>query len=342
MSRSLVEKVANAVLYEGYMLYPYSASSVKNRHRFNWGTLVPRSYSQAHNGTEASEMQTEVLVRSNGNAIIEGKVRFLHLISREIWKVSDNGFEPVASMEVDGKLYRSWDEATEREVDLIRFEPAADAPCSIIFGFPDHVETEQISDAGGNSAGKIIRKQAAIKGGIEVINREVRPGIFKLTVRVKNLTHIDASYGETRENILLRSPVSTHTILNVTGGEFISLIDPPDDLLEASAECENIGTYPVLAGEGERSDCILSSPIILYDHPQIAPESPGDLFDSTEIDEILTLRIMTLTKEEKREMRSVDDRVRAILERTEMMSEEQLIKMHGALRGLNKSRTTHG
>ena len=77
---------------------------------------------------------------------------------------------------------------------------------------------------------------------------------------------------------------------------------------------------------------MLSSPIILYDYPQIAPESAGDLYDGTEIDEILTLRIMTLTDEEKREMRSVDERARQILERTEKLSTHEMMKLHGALR----------
>jgi hypothetical protein len=79
---------------------------------------------------------------------------------------------------------------------------------------------------------------------------------------------------------------------------------------------------------------MLSSPIILYDYPQIAPESPGDFFDGAEIDEILSLRIMTMTEEEKREMRESDERTRQILERTETLPEEQLMKLHGALRGL--------
>jgi hydrogenase maturation protease len=82
---------------------------------------------------------------------------------------------------------------------------------------------------------------------------------------------------------------------------------------------------------------MLSSPIILYDYPQIAPESAGDLFDGTEIDEILTLRIMTLTDAEKREMRGVDERARRILERTETLPAEQLMKLHGAMRTLRPS-----
>lgn len=125
---------------------------------------------------------------------------------------------------------------------------------------------------------------------------------------------------------------STHTILNVRDGEFVSSLDPPETLREAVAACENTGTWPVLVGEEGARDTMLSSPIILYDYPQIAPESAGDLFDGTEIDEILTLRIMTLTDEEKREMRGSDDRARQILERTEMLPVEQLMKLHGALK----------
>ena len=79
---------------------------------------------------------------------------------------------------------------------------------------------------------------------------------------------------------------------------------------------------------------MLSSPIIMYDYPQIAPESPGDLFDGTEIDEILALRIMTMTDAEKHEMRHSDDRARKMLERTESLPMEHLMKLHGTLREL--------
>jgi hydrogenase maturation protease len=125
---------------------------------------------------------------------------------------------------------------------------------------------------------------------------------------------------------------STHTILGVREGEFVSLLDPPEALRETAASCRNAGTWPVLVGvEGERN-MMLSSPIILYDYPQVAPESGGDLFDATEIDEILTLRIMTLTDVEKREMRGADERARQMLERTETLAPEQLMKLHGAIK----------
>jgi hypothetical protein len=91
-------------------------------------------------------------------------------------------------------------------------------------------------------------------------------------------------------------------------------------------------------GEEGQRNTMLSSPIILYDYPQIAPESPGDLFDGVEIDEILSLRILTMTDEEKREMRQSDDRARHILERTEALPEEHFAKLHGVLRGLRPAR----
>ena len=101
--------------------------------------------------------------------------------------------------------------------------------------------------------------------------------------------------------------------------------------------CKNVGTWPVLVGEDGQRDAMLSSPIILYDYPKIAPESPGALFDGTEIDEILSLRIMTLTDQEKLEIGRTDERARQILERTESMPPEQFMKMHGVLRGLRDS-----
>jgi hydrogenase maturation protease len=88
----------------------------------------------------------------------------------------------------------------------------------------------------------------------------------------------------------------------------------------------------VLVGEEGDHELMLSSPIILYDYPQIAQESAGDLFDGTEIDEILTLRIMSLTDEEKREMRGADVLARQLLERTESLSPEQMMSLHGVMK----------
>lgn len=275
MNRQRVEEIANAVLYEGYLLYPYRASAVKNRQRFNFGVLYPPAFG------ERSSMRTECLAEASENAIVNVQVRFLQLDERE----------------------DKWQEARERSVSVT-------GPGHRDFAFDP------------------------IQGSIEISTESLSNGVVRVRVDVSNTTPFE---GRGREQALLRSIVSAHSILEIQGGAFISLLDPPEEYREAAAECRNEGTYPVLAGEEGARDAMLSSPIILYDYPQIAAESAGGLFDGAEIDEILTLRIMTLSDEEKLEISAGDDRARKILERTESMPPEQLMKMHGALRGLRRA-----
>jgi hypothetical protein len=82
---------------------------------------------------------------------------------------------------------------------------------------------------------------------------------------------------------------------------------------------------------------MLCSPILLYDYPQVAPESAGDFYDGTEMDEMLTLRVMTLTDDEKSQMRGADEHVRNLLERTERTVREQLMRTHGTVRELRQA-----
>jgi hypothetical protein len=349
MERTLVEKIADAVLYEGYMLYPYRASSVKNRQRFNWGALAPKAYSDSQKGTEAWEMKSEFLIDCGENPVVNVKVRFLELAEREIGRLPapvrrmtrevEARLEMVESCEVNGRLYQAWQEAVEREVNMASIEVMRVKSAGVPFSFPYKREVEELRGADGNIEAVIVRTQQMITGEIYVNVAETGQGeLRKITVRIRNTTPFTLTSENTRDEALLRSIVSTHMILVVKDGEFVSLLDPAEQFVAAAAGCEQKGAYPVLAGvEGSR-DCMLSSPIILYDYPQIADESAGDLFDGTEIDEILTLRIMTMTDEEKREMRAVDDRARKILERTEQLPEEHLLKMHGTLRGLERSK----
>lgn len=344
MTTTTVEKIANAVLYEGYILYPYRASAVKNQQRWNFGAVYPEAYSNATKGVDSWTMQTECLVHSGRQTSLEVKVRFLHLVSREAGELitpaseSDpnlSDFNVVPMLEVNGQYFQTWQEAIEREIEISGFElSAADPePLQLAFSFPATHAIEPLRDEEtGRIAGVLSRRQQAIAGRCEVSARRLTQDLLRVSVQIANVSPMTQARWEDREAALLRALVSTHTILNLSGGEFVSLLDPPATLAEAVAQCQNVGTYPVLVGvEGER-DCMLSSPIILYDYPQIAPESAGDLYDGTEIDEILTLRIMTLTDEEKREMRSVDERARQILERTEKLSTQEMMKLHGALR----------
>ncbi|MFL6278308.1 MAG: hypothetical protein ACJ74G_24245 [Blastocatellia bacterium] len=344
MNLRLVERLVNAVLYEGYILYPYRPSAVKNQQRFNFGALCPESYSHAQRGTEAWSMQTECLVMGGPHTTIDVKGRFLHLLAREVGKLTtpvvelSEGAEPdfhlVESLEVGDQLFQSWQEAVERETSAppLDLNDLVTEARRLMFAFPSSREIEPLRDASGKIVGVIVRKQESLKGTLEITTRPAGDNLFKFTVRILNRTQFEDAASKSRDEALMQSLVSTHTILSLRDGEFVSLLDPPAGLRERVADCRNVGTWPVLVGEAGERDCMLSSPIILYDYPEIAPESPGDLFDGTEIDEILTLRILTLTEEEKRAMRGVDERARRILERTETMPAEQLMKMHGAMR----------
>ena len=156
--------------------------------------------------------------------------------------------------------------------------------------------------------------------------------MYRVRVTILNQTPVEPERPSVRDELLLRSLVSAHTILRVAGGEFVSLIDPPETLQPAAAACRNLGTWPVLAGEEGTRTTLLSSPIIVYDYPTVAPESPGDFFDGTEMDEMLSLRILTLSDAEKREMGASDERARQLLERTEQLGQADLMRLHGVLR----------
>ncbi len=344
MTLGVVEQIAKAVLYEGYMLYPYRPSSVKNRQRWNFGVLCPQSYCQK--GSEAWTMQTECLVEGSSMTCLEVRVRFLQLVSRTVGQLTMPmsellpGEVPefclVDQLAVNGRVYQPWQEAVEREVILpvYNVEALGYGLLPDAFVFSAEKEFEYLRNSSGQIVAVIVRERKSLSGAVEIMGERVADGLFKVSVRIRNTTPFEATQYASRDDALLSSMASTHTVLGVQDGRFVSLLAPPHGLSELAASCKNVGTWPVLVGEEGQCDTLLSSPIILYDYPKIAPESAGDLFDGTEIDEILSLRIMTLTDDEKREMSQSDERARAMLERTETMPIEQLMKLHGVLRGL--------
>jgi len=346
MNSELLEKIVNAVLYEGYILYPYRASSKKNRQRFTFGRVYPEEYSVAQKGAEPCAMQTEVLVRTQSpDAALKISVRFLHPMAREVGVLTEPMMEMPAAGEPDyrlvneqligEKLCQTWQESVERMVELpalLLRGPGSSTPATE-FHFDASRELEPIRD-NEKIAAIFIRRQEALRGVVETAVMQIDDQVSKITVRILNQTEVPASELQDQDAIVMRTFASTHTVLLVSGDEFISLLEPPPEYEAAAKACRNVNTWPVLVGEAGKHarDTMLSSPIILYDYPQIAPESAGDLFDGAEIDEILTLRIMTMTDEEKREMRGVDDHARKILERTEMLPGDHLLKMHGVMR----------
>jgi hypothetical protein len=350
MNAALVDGIVKAVLYEGYMLYPYRPSAVKNQQRFNFGVVYPRTYSEAQRGTDAWTMQTECLVEGNDETQCAITVRFLRMVTRsiarlstrvsELSEISEANLEIVVRLQVDSKIFQPWQEAVEEVLEVTESNLSAltAQPMQWPFRLSAKQEQEAIRDESGSIAGIILRDKTSIAGMIELATERVEEGLFKLSVRISNTSRFAEVHSASREQALARSLVSAHTILEVRGGNFVSLVDPPEAYRNFALTCQNVGTWPVLVGDNGQRDTMLSSPIILYDYPEIAPESPGDLFDGAEIDEILSLRIMTLTDDEKQEMRQSDDRARRILERTEAMPDEQWMKLHGALRGLRAAK----
>jgi hypothetical protein len=312
-----VDLIARAVLYEGYLLYPYRPSAIKNRQRFNFGVLYPRDYCVEREGSERSRMQAECPVQGNGETRLEIAVRFLQLVERSL--------EGGAG---------AWQGAIEREarLDAGALSTLQRAGARVEFAFPG---TDPASTTGETTPQTTRRSDdPVVLGEVRAAVDEVRPGAYRLSVRVANLSAIGSA--ATRDAALVRSLASAHIVIRVTGGELVSLLDPPEPMRDVAMTCANIGVWPVLVGEEGSRDCMLASPIILYDYPQVAAESPGDLFDGTEIDEILALRVLTMTEDEKREARESDERARQILDRTDALTPEHWARLHGAVRGLRK------
>ena len=326
MDIQLVDRIANSIMYEGYMLYPYRPSSLKNRYRWTFGVVPPQP---------DAPMQTECLVVGDSLMSIDATIRFLQVVARIISEFCDGdlGLRIVDSLQVGDQTHYTWQEAVERDVTAsVKVADVLNRPHRQAFRFPSNRETTTLCDEKGNEIGCIVREQRCIDGELVISAERCVDECLKLTVRICNHTTIGQQEMNDRDEQIQRSLVSTHTILGVRDGEFLSLLDPPAAFVDAVAECRNIGTWPVLVGEPNTRDFMLSSPIILYDYPRIAPESPGDLFDATEIDELLALRVNTLTDKEKHEAIAADAHVRTILARTDSLATERLYHLHGAIR----------
>ena len=318
MSFERARAVADAVLYEGYALYPYRPTSTKNQLRWQFGVLAPRSVSEA---TRADPwwLELECLVRGGAETRLDGQLRFLRLCRRTI-EAPDG--TPLSSFEIDGRLLVPWDEGELCELPL-RHE-LTEGPVRIKIGLDGSEAAEELEGA------RVRRVRAPLTLEITAGVEWVESDLFKLRVRVENLGGCPPS--ERRDDTLPWATLGTHLLFSVEDGEFVSLLDPPADAARAASSCRSVGTHPVLAGEPGRCDLLLAAPIILYDHPAVAPESPGDLFDATEIDEILSLRTLTLTDEEKRLARATDPRVAALLDRVESLPGAAWARLHGAFR----------
>jgi hypothetical protein len=330
-------QVADAILYEGYLLYPYRGSAQKNQERFQFGVLMPPVY-RAVDEHEPSATRTECVLECADDAEIMVLLRFLQLQRRTVYAAAPlpSGFTEVTSLEVDGSDVTPWDEAAEREQRATASLTALlEGETEIPFQVPGDEATQDVTDAGGQLTGRVVRRRAALSGIIR-LGAERLPGPYgalRLRVQVENHTEPDGPLRR-RGDGLRFALVAAHCLIGVPGGRFLSMTAPPEWAAGMVGDCVNTSTWPVLAGPEECRELVLSSPVILYDHPEIAAESAGELFDSTEIDEILTLRTLTLTDEEKRQARGTDPKAAALLDRLDHLPPEMLERMHGAIRYL--------
>ena len=330
------QQVADAILYEGYLLYPYRGSARKNQSRFQFGVLMPPAYRDV-DASEPSASQTECLLEAPDDAGVTVIARFLHLQRRQV-EVEDGagGYRPVASVQVDDAEVITWDEAAEREHRAtVPLAALLAGGVDSAFQVPGSESVETLTDGAGRSAGRLVRRQAPLTA-VTRMRAERLPGPYsalRLRLTIENRTIPDGPLRR-REDGLRLALIATHALIHVPRGRFLSLTDPPEWAAPYAEACTNLATWPVLAGPEECRELVLSSPVILYDHPRIAAESAGDLFDATEIDEILTLRTLALTDEERREARATDPRAAELLDRLDGLPPEMFERMHGAIRYL--------
>jgi hypothetical protein len=314
--------IADAVLYEGYLLYPYRASSRKNQIRWQFGVLGPRGAADAGIGEDDSLSAQFLVDGANGIKLV---VRFLQLQHRAAERETGGGrYQLVDELTTPAGSWLSWDEAVEVELPFGSFyfaEPAG--PWTLPVTAPSGSDIEAVE------GGRLVRTRESVRGELTVGVERV-DGLNRVTVAVRNTAPCSDEAG--KDWAIARSLIGTHLIAEVIDGEFISLLDPPDRAAAAAANCHQHRCFPVLAGRAGETDLLLVSPIILYDHPEIAEQSEGALYDSTEIDEILTLRVMTMTDEEKAQARATDPLAAQIIDRCDAMSPEAMQRLHGVLR----------
>jgi hypothetical protein len=313
--------VADAVLYEGYLLYPYRGTSSKNQSRWQFGVLGAPGAADAGLG-EDDTLAAQFLI--DGAPAITLVVRFLQLQHRQPERENAGGFEPVHELATASGSWLSWDEAVEYETSIgpVTFDQPA---------FTVPVVAPATTDVESLDGGRLVRRRHEVRGELTVTS-EPDGALRRVSVRLANVGAAFDDKTDSKDSVIARSMIGTHVIAEVIGGQFVSLLEPPEAAAGAVDRCTQHRCFPVLAGPPGALDVLLISPIILYDHPEVAEQSDTALFDCTEIDEILTLRVMTMTDEEKAQARATDPRAAQIIDQCDAMSPEAMARLHGVLR----------
>lgn len=316
--RDRARAVADAVLYEGYLLYPYRGTSSKNQSRWQFGVLGPPGAAEAGLGEDAT-LASQFLV--DGARELHLVVRFLQLQHRRAEReVGPGEYRPVDQLTTAAGSWLTWDEAVECERS---FGPVAldGRPWTLSVTADEGTDVELLD------GGRLVRQRREVRGVLTVASA-ADGDLRRVSVRVSNVG--DAAVD--KNDAIARSMIGTHLIAELEGGQFVSLLEPPPAAADAASRCGQHRCFPVLAGPPGVRDQLLVSPIILYDHPEVAEQSDTALYDCTEIDEILTLRVMTMTDEEKAQARATDPRAARIIDQCDAMSPDAMARLHGVLR----------
>jgi hypothetical protein len=296
------------------MLWPYRKSAIKNQQRWTFGGIYPETYARSCDDRCAAGF--ECLVRG-ARPVLAIELRFLQAVRRQVLVSGD----PVEEATVDGQRLMSWDEATERTVALPLIA-AGESRC-----VPIDVPAGDLAEAHG--AVVVSRTWQRLRGIVQADVEPVAPAVWKLRVSIANT---DTDTTTRRPEAVAHAMLSAHVVARTIDGDFVSAQNPPEELAEAASACAGDGLWPVLVGEEGTADTLFAAPIILYDHPRVAPESPGDFFDGCEIDQLLVLNILGMTDAERDEAGASDSRAREVIERTESMSPDELMRLHGVIR----------
>lgn len=216
-------------------------------------------------------------------------------------------------------------QAAERRVDCAAqpVEALADAPATIPFSFDPGLDR-------------------GIEGRLLLSAEPVADCVWCARLRIENLTTIGEAPAATmdRRSALARALLSTHPLLQVSGGRFLSPLERGAPWAAAVAACRNVNSWPVLATPED--DAVLGAAIFLPDHPQIAPESRVNFFDNTEIEEALMLHVQVLSDEERAAIGGQDAAVREMIERAAAASPEERFRQHGVMRPVDRPELASG
>lgn len=276
-----LEELVESLLYEGYALYPYTPGATKNSTPTPFGILYPPVYAATLTSTY-DYLELRCVLQAPPDAVLSAEVRFL--------AAGGQRHEAQArQVQLAGAMAGALSTPAEKEVSV---EGEAGAPPLVM---ALSLSAQPLHGVDGGSGGS---------------------GEYEVAFRVENRTLVRS--GLDRAGALARSLLSTHPILRVSGGKFVSVLERP---------CGAINTFPILATVDD--EAIVGATIALPEHPQIAPESRGALFDSTEIEEALLLHVHALSDAEREEIERSDPAVREMVARAAASTPADIIALHG-------------